>query len=150
MHGLEWVGRHLAHAAWLQELARRLTSNATSEPVERLFRESPLPSSADPYRSLRAFWGYDAYRRPERDRWRAVPALVVSGGRDPAFSRAMGATLAAQFGDGRHHHIEEGGHLLMAERPQQLNQVLDAWLGERQLHLPSSPPPWGPNQRGQR
>jgi hypothetical protein len=34
--------------------------------------------------------------------------------------------------------------LLMAERPpQQLNQVLDSWLGERQLHLPASTPQWG-------
>lgn len=134
MHGLEGVGRHLAHAPWLQKLARHLSSAGTSEPVERLFRESPLPSSADPYRSLRAFWGYDAHRRPERDRWRSVPTLVVSGGRDPVFSREMGETLAAQFGDGSHHHIEEGGHLLMAERPQQLNQLLDNWLSERQLH----------------
>lgn len=128
MRWMEGMGRHLFHAPLAQEINRRLVSAEAGAAVERFFLESPMPTERDPYRSMGLFWGYDLRQRREQGAWRRPPALVFSGGRDPVFSRAMGDTLAAQFTNGRHHHLSAAGHLVMAEEPQEVNRAISDWI----------------------
>ena len=136
---MEAMGRHGLHSPWLQQVTQRLISAESWPRVEHFFLESPLPSAREPYRSMAAFWGYDVHRRPQLSNWRRAPALVISGGRDPMFTQAMGATLADQFLTGAHLHIEQAGHLLMAEEPEQINQAIDSWIRSRGGPFPTGP-----------
>ena len=125
---MEVIGRHWFHSPFLQQLALRLMGMAARPDVEQFARESPIPTALEPYRSMGGFWGYNALRRPELLRWRQVPALVMSGGRDPVFTRMMAEQLAEQFVSSHHIHMHESGHLLMAEEPLLFNRAIEDWL----------------------
>ena len=125
---MESIGRHLFKASLAQQIYRRLASGGSGPALDRFFLESPLPTNVDPYRSVGPFWGYNLHRRPHPSRWREPPALVLTGGHDPMFNRAMGEALAGQFTLGQHHHIAEAGHLLMVEEPERVNQLITSWI----------------------
>ena len=57
-----------------------------------------------------------------------IPALVISGGVDPAFTEEMGAELAAKFTLGQHLHLAEAGHLLIAEYPDLVNKAIAEFI----------------------
>lgn len=125
------VGRHLFRLQEVQRLNQRWMGGPERPELERFFSESPIPVGLEPYRSVEAFWGYNFHRRPTPVRWPHTPALVVSGGRDPMFSRAMGEALAGRFNNGRHVHLAEAGHLLMVEQPGVVNGAIATWITEQ-------------------
>jgi pimeloyl-ACP methyl ester carboxylesterase len=128
MRSMGAVGRHLFRWPALQELNRRWLGPAANPALDRFCVESPIPVTAEPYRSLEIFWGYDFHRRPAPDHWARLPALVISGGRDPMFRRAMGEALAERFERGRHRHLPEAGHLLMVEQAAVVNGAISDWI----------------------
>jgi pimeloyl-ACP methyl ester carboxylesterase len=133
MRSMGAAGRHLFRLPLLQRLNRRWISRQQSPVLERFFEESPIPVSLEPYRSVEAFWGYNFHRRPAPMRWPHTPALILSGGRDPMFTWAMGEALAARFHNGCHLHLPDAGHLLMAEQTELVNRSIVAWISEQKL-----------------
>lgn len=124
MQGLAWGGRHLFRLPWMQRSIAGRSSEHSHPTLDRFTAESPLPVHAHAYDALRIFWGYNFFARRE-GRWQlSYPALVISGGQDPMFTEAMGARLAQHFSAGRHLHIEQAGHLVMAEFPEVVNGAL--------------------------
>lgn len=128
MRFMEVAGRHLFRLAALQALNRRAMGAADCPLLDRFCAESPIPVSLEPYRSMQSFWGYDFRRRPAPQHWAALPALVLSGGRDPMFNEPMGEALAGRFHRGVHHHLSEAGHLLMVERAEEVNTLIAEWI----------------------
>jgi pimeloyl-ACP methyl ester carboxylesterase len=127
------VGRHLFRLQVLQRLSQHWMGAGESPELERFFQESPIPIEREPYRSVEAFWGYNFHRRPEPVHWPHTPALILSGGRDPMFSLAMGEALACRFHNGQHRHLDGAGHLLMAEEPSEVNATIATWIREQGL-----------------
>ncbi|KEF40777.1 MAG: alpha/beta hydrolase [Cyanobium sp. CACIAM 14] len=126
-------GRQLFRWPAVQELNRGWLSGSANPAMDRFFRESPIPVTGEPYRSVEIFWGYNFHRRPAPVRWPRIPALILSGGRDPMFTLAMGEALAGRFDQGRHLHLSQCGHLLMAEEPETVNRAIAAWIQEEGL-----------------
>lgn len=123
IQSLTWGGRHLLRLDWLQQLLARVSSRHDHRTMQQFVAESPLPVDHAPYRALQIFWGYNFFAR--RRHWQLnYPALVISGGQDPAFSPMMAADLARHFAPGQHLHLENAGHLVMAEYPDQINTAL--------------------------
>lgn len=123
MQSLAWGGRHLFRWGWLQQRIAEASSSHDHLTVQRFVAESPVPVDPDPYAALRVFWGYHFFTR--RQTWQLnYPALVISGGQDPMFTREMGDALAEHFAPGQHLHLPEAGHLAMAEYPDQINLEL--------------------------
>lgn len=135
VRSMEAIGRHLFRSPMAQEAYRRIASRSSGPSLERFFRESPVPTERDPYRSVAPFWGFDLRRRSGPARWREPPTLVITGGRDPMFDQAKGEALAALFERSHHHHLPEAGHLLMVEEAERLNgliaQSITDWSTER-------------------
>lgn len=129
-------GRQLFRFQRVQELNRSLLSASDHPAVDRFCRESPIPFNVEPYRSLEIFWGYNFFQRPATRRWSQIPALILSGGRDPMFNLAMGDALAARFDQGRHQHLPDCGHLLMAEEPEMVNRSIANWIANEGLDQP--------------
>jgi len=127
------AGRHLFRLPAAQALNRRMLGAAANQRLDRFCAESPIPMTAEPYRSMEIFWGYDFHRRPAPAPWPHVPALVLSGGRDPMFSQAMGEALAARFERGHHRHLPGAGHLLMVEQADVVNAAIADWIGAEGL-----------------
>ncbi|WP_017301341.1 alpha/beta fold hydrolase [Nodosilinea nodulosa] len=124
MQSLAWGGRHLFRLPWAQRLAAQASSEHTHPTIDRFVVESPVPVHAHPYDALKIFWGYNFFARRDRPWHLNYPALVVSGGQDPMFTCAMGESLAQHFSPGRHLHLPQAGHLVMAEYPQAINAAL--------------------------
>ena len=120
---LAWGGRHLYHLPGVQSLTNRLTSHKKHPKIERFFAESPIPTETHPYEALEIFWGYNFWQRHQHFR-KKIPVLVISGGNDPSFTQQMGAELAHSFPLGKHLHLPEAGHLLIAEYPDLVNQAI--------------------------
>nr|WP_216903662.1 alpha/beta hydrolase [Synechococcus sp. CCY 9618] len=130
------AGRHLFRLPAFQALHRRGMGNPGNPRLDRFCAESPIPVTAEPYRSMEIFWGYDFHRRPDPGPWSDVPALVLSGGRDPMFSQAMGDDLAARFVRGRHLHRPDAGHVLMVEQAEVVNSAIVDWIAAEGLDQP--------------
>ncbi len=136
MQSLAWGGRHLFRLPWAQRFVARLSSDHDHATIERFIAESPLPVEATPYNALRIFWGYNffvgrrAARSPAGSSARSAtrqfncPALIISGGKDPMFTYAMGESLMQHFSKGRHLHLPNAGHLVMAEQPETINKAM--------------------------
>jgi pimeloyl-ACP methyl ester carboxylesterase len=133
MRSMGAAGRHLFRLPALQALNRRWIGAAENPLLDRFCAESPIPVTAEPYRSLEIFWGYDFRRRPAPAHWPRLPVLVLSGGRDPMFSLAMGEALAERFERGRHRHLPGAGHLLMVEQAEAVNAVIADWIAAEGL-----------------
>jgi 3-oxoadipate enol-lactonase len=58
----------------------------------------------------------------------AAPVLVVSGSEDPSTPPEVGRALAAAIPDARFELIRDGAHLANVERPDDFNQLLEAFL----------------------
>jgi 3-oxoadipate enol-lactonase len=58
----------------------------------------------------------------------AAPVLVVSGSEDPSTPPEVGRALAAAIPDARFEVIRDGAHLANVERPDDFNQLLEAFL----------------------
>lgn len=129
MKSMEWGGRHLFHWDWLQRTIKTLSSQHNSPTVEQFLTKSPVPTEAEPYEALKIFWGYNFFtrRRPQRLN---IPVLTISGGQDSMFSQEMGENLAALFPQGEHLHLPEAGHLIMAEYPEIVNQVISDFIAQ--------------------
>jgi pimeloyl-ACP methyl ester carboxylesterase len=124
MQSLAWGGRHLFRLPWMQRAIAQLSSEHSHPTLDRFTAESPLPVRPHPYDALRIFWGYNFFARRVGLWQLSYPALIISGGQDPMFTEAMGAGLAQHFLAGRHLHIEQAGHLVMAEFPDEVNGAL--------------------------
>ncbi|HEY9877046.1 MAG TPA: alpha/beta hydrolase [Leptolyngbyaceae cyanobacterium] len=123
MQSLRWGGRHLFRLPWVQQKFAQMASQHKHSTIQRCLEESPLPTTPHPYDALTIFWGYNFFRRKET--WHLkYPALIISGGVDPMFTQAMGEALTSHFPEGRHLHLQEAGHLLMAECPDRVNAAL--------------------------
>ncbi|NMF85207.1 alpha/beta hydrolase [Nodosilinea sp. P-1105] len=123
IQSLAWGGRHLFRWEPLQRLVTQSISRLDHPTIQQFMAESPIPVDAAPYKSLQIFWGYHFFA--QRQTWQLdIPALVISGGRDPTFTRAMGDALTQHFAPGQHLHLPEAGHLIMAEYPERINHAL--------------------------
>lgn len=121
---LTWGGRHLYRLPAVQRYTRRLASSHEHQRLDRFFAESPVPHEEQSYRALEIFWGYNFFDRHGNPDFKDVPTLVISGGQDSMFDAEMGTELASHFYHSRHLHISAGGHLLMAELPEQVNEAI--------------------------
>ncbi|MEM8830861.1 MAG: alpha/beta hydrolase [Cyanobacteria bacterium P01_G01_bin.19] len=130
MKFLAWGGRHLYHLPKIRRLTNRLASDRHEHPrIQRFFAESPVPTKSHPYEALEIFWGYNFWHR-HREFKPQVPVLVITGGQDPSFTQEMGEKLASNFSLGKHLHLPEAGHLLIAEYPQVVNEAIADMLCE--------------------
>lgn len=126
------IGNDNSVSGGLIGAAALLSSEHSHSTLDRFTAESPLPVHPHPYDALRIFWGYNFFARRVGLRpasgqrpWQLdCPALIISGGQDPMFTEAMGAALAQHFPAGRHLHLEQTGHLAMAEFPDVVNGAL--------------------------
>ncbi|PSN15158.1 alpha/beta hydrolase [filamentous cyanobacterium CCP5] len=124
MQGLAWGGRHLFRLPWVQRLVAQASSRHDHPTMEQFTTESPVPVHPAAYEALQIFWGYNFFSR-RSGRWHLdFPALIISGGQDPMFTAAMGEALVEHFPQGQHLHLENAGHLVMAEYPEAINQAL--------------------------
>ena len=120
---LTWGGRHLYHLPGVQSLTNRISSDLNHSKIERFFDESPIPTEAHPYEALEIFWGYNFWQRHQHFK-KKIPVLVISGGNDPSFTHQMGEELAHSFPLGKHLHLPEAGHLLIAEYHDEVNRAI--------------------------
>ncbi|RZM77763.1 alpha/beta fold hydrolase [Leptolyngbya iicbica] len=128
MQSLAWGGRHLFRLHWVQRLAARFSSDRTHATLQQFLAESPVPAHFAPYQALQIFWGYNFFTRRSGTWQLNYPTLIISGGQDPMFTHDMGAALVQHFPQGHHLHLENAGHLVMAEYPDTINQaLLDFW-----------------------
>lgn len=134
MKFLTWGGRHLYRFPRMQQLTNTLSTTHRHEVMQRFFAESPIPIELHPYKAIEIFWGYNFFHRHSTAWQPDIPVLVITGGQDPTFTADMGADLAAYFPQGRHLHMKEAGHLVMAEYPEAINQAIAQFLieGSRQ------------------
>jgi pimeloyl-ACP methyl ester carboxylesterase len=122
--------RHGFRLSALQRWAQPLISAHRTALIDRYFADNPIPTDYHSYKALAIFWSYDLFARQKTaDLWR-VPTLVISGGRDPTFSRTMGEQLSSHFHRSRHLHFPEAGHIVMAEYPEDVNAAIAEWRGE--------------------
>ena len=119
-----WGGRYLYHLPGVQTLTNRLSSDRTHAKIERFFAESTLPTEPHPYEALEIFWGYNFWQRHQAGLNKKIPVLVITGGKDPSFTKEMGDELTNSFELGQHFHLPEAGHLLIAEYPQIVNNAI--------------------------
>ena len=124
---LAWGGRYLYHLPGVQSLTNRLTSDRVNPRMKRFFRESPIPTETHPYEAVEIFWGYNFWRR-HREFKQKIPSLVITGGQDPSFTKEMGEELANHFPLGKHLHLPDAGHLLIAEYPQVVNEAIALFI----------------------
>jgi pimeloyl-ACP methyl ester carboxylesterase len=89
--------------------------------MDRFFAECPVPTEPEPYQALEIFWTYNFFRRDSPPINSSLPVLVISGGKDPMFTCKMGEELTACFPLGKHLHLPDAGHLVMAEYPDVVN-----------------------------
>ena len=128
MTAMAWGGRHLFRFDAMQRWAQALMGTQRSPVVEQFLAESPIPTDEHSYRALNIFWGYDYFARSDATSLCRIPALVISGGRDPCFSGAMGEQLASHFDRAEHLHLPEASHLLMAEDHAVVNGAMAQWI----------------------
>ena len=131
MTAMAWGGRHLFRLEAMQRWAKTLMGTHHSPDVERFLAESPIPTDHHSYKALDIFWGYNFFARSDATRLGCIPALVISGGRDPCFNKAMGDQLASHFDQAEHLHLPEASHLLMAEDPESVNGAIRRWVMSR-------------------
>lgn len=124
MKFLAWGGRHLYRLPSVQQLTNAVSSSHRHSVISQFFAESPFPTAPHPYKALEIFWGYNFFTRHPTHWQPNIPVLVVSGGQDPMFTAQMGAELTAHFPKGKHLHLTDAGHLVMAEYPQVINQAI--------------------------
>ena len=135
MKFLAWGGRYLYLVPGVQQLTNRLSSDRANE-ITQFFAESPVPLEPEPYKALEIFWGFDFWNRGKSKRRQSdrhfrrltVPILVISGGNDPTFTREMGDELTASLPNATHIHLPEAGHLLLAEYPERVNQIISDFI----------------------
>ncbi|WP_036478851.1 alpha/beta fold hydrolase [Myxosarcina sp. GI1] len=125
---LAWGGRYLYHLPGIQTLTNRLSSNHQGEKLERFLAESPVPIEPHPYKALEIFWGYNFWRHRHDDFKDRVPVLVISGGKDPMFTAAMGVELARNFKFAKHLHLSDAGHLAIAEYPIKVSEAIAGFI----------------------
>lgn len=121
---LTWGGRHLYQMPVVQRYTQKLASSYQHHRIDQFFVEAPIPHEKEPYRALEIFWGYNFFDRHGNPRCKDVPTLVISGGQDSMFNAEMGAELASHFNRSLHLHIPIGGHLLMVELPETVNDAI--------------------------
>lgn len=124
---LAWGGRYLFHLPGMQSLSNRLSSDLEHQKIKRFFAESPIPTETHPYEALEIFWGYNFWQRHQHFK-KKIPVLVISGGNDPMFTQQMGEELAHSFPLGKHLHIPEAGHLLIAEYHDLVNKAISNFI----------------------
>lgn len=122
--------RHLFHLPALQRWAQPMISAHRTALIDRYFAENPIPTDRHSYQALQIFWAYDLFARGGKDGLWSIPALILTGGHDPTFSQAMGEKLTSHFQRSSHLHFPGGGHILMAEYPDDVNAAIAQWRAE--------------------
>lgn len=126
--------RNLFHLPLLQRWVQPMISAHRTPLLDRYFAENPIPTDHHSYKALQIFWEYDLFSRArsrtsKEDLWK-IPALTITGGRDPTFSQAMGEQLTSHFQRSRHLHFPGAGHIVMAEYPDEVNAAIGEWISE--------------------
>jgi pimeloyl-ACP methyl ester carboxylesterase len=125
---MSWGGRHLYRFSLVQQLSQQLFSTHNHPTLQQFWAECPMPADQHAYKALEIFWAYNFFKKLKRHQYTEVPTLVMSGGKDSMFTRAMGEKLASQFRTSYHLHLPEAGHPLMAEYPYFVNQAIASWV----------------------
>jgi pimeloyl-ACP methyl ester carboxylesterase len=128
MKAFKWVGRHLFHLPGLQNLSKAVSTSHRDEKLDRFFQESPIPKDIHAYDALEIFWHYNFFDRYPSSPVFQNPVLVITGGEDPSFSKAMGDELTSCFQRGQHFHLPKAGHLVIAERAGEVNEAIADWI----------------------
>lgn len=126
MKFLAWGGRALYHLPGIQQFTNYLSSTHRHDVIERFFAESPIPTEPHPYKALEIFWNYNFFKHSSQINSN-IPVLVISGGNDPMFTAEMGEELADCFPKGKHLHLPNAGHLVMAEYSDVVNDAIALW-----------------------
>jgi pimeloyl-ACP methyl ester carboxylesterase len=124
MKFLAWGGRHFYRLPCVQQLTNYFSSERRNDVMEKFFAECPVPTDSDPYQALEIFWSYNFFRRNLPPINSSLRVLAISGGKDPMFTSEMGEELAACFPSGKHLHLANAGHLVMAEYPDVVNDAI--------------------------
>jgi pimeloyl-ACP methyl ester carboxylesterase len=124
MKFLAWGGRHFYRLPCVQQLTNYFSSERRNDVMEKFFAECPVPTDSDPYKALEIFWSYNFFRRNLPPINSSLRVLAISGGKDPMFTSEMGEELAACFPSGKHLHLANAGHLVMAEYPDVVNDAI--------------------------
>lgn len=124
--GLEWAQRYPVQGLVLVAGGVQNLTPWWEFPLVKVLKWSDRRS--DIYEAMEIFWGYDFFARRKTDRHAHVPALVITGGRDPAFNVRMGTELAAQFRFNHHLHFPRAGHSIMVEYADAVNQAIAQWV----------------------
>ncbi|MGL5803890.1 MAG: alpha/beta fold hydrolase [Xenococcaceae cyanobacterium] len=124
MKFMAWGGRNLYRVKTVQRLSERLSSDLQTNVLKVFFAENPTPVNYDAYKALEIFWKYDFFKNGSSTIKLNVPTLVISGGRDPMFTREMGDALTKCFLFAQHLHLPQAGHLVIAEYPDIVNGAI--------------------------
>ena len=114
----------------MQQWAQPLISAHRTALIDRYFAENPIPTDRHSYKALEIFWDYDLFSRGQKDDLWRIPALTITGGRDPTFNQAMGDKLCSHFQRSKHLHFPGAGHIVMAEYPDEVNAAIAEWVAE--------------------
>jgi pimeloyl-ACP methyl ester carboxylesterase len=121
-------GRHLYRFNVVRKFSERLSSDLQTDILERFFAENPTPVNYDAYKALEIFWNYNFFKGSCPRMKIQVPTLVISGGRDPMFTKEMGDALTECFSLVQHLNLPQAGHLLIAEYPDIVNCAISNFI----------------------
>ncbi|NXK99686.1 HYES hydrolase, partial [Mesembrinibis cayennensis] len=89
------------------------------------FQKSGFSGPLNWYRNMRPNW---RWALSAKDRKIAMPALMVTAGKDVVLHPSMSKGMEEWIPHLRREHLEECGHWTQMERPAALNRILVAWL----------------------
>ncbi len=134
MKFMAYGGRYIYNLPSVQLLSNFFSSSYRHSVMEKFFAESPTPTDFHAYKALEIFWDYNFFVRHPLPKNLQIPALVITGGKDPMFTQQMGDELASHFVKGSHLHFAKAGHLVMAEFSELVNQAIADWLNAQVYH----------------
>ena len=134
-------GRYIFRIPKIQLLSNFLSTSYRHSLMERFFAENPTPTDFHTYKALEIFWDYNFFARHPLPKNLHIPALIITAGKDPTFTNNMGTELANHFDNGIHAHFSNAGHLVMAERAEEVNSAIANWLKDNTgLTIPTTAP----------
>jgi pimeloyl-ACP methyl ester carboxylesterase len=138
MKFMAWGGRYLYSLPGTQAISNFFSTSYRHSVIKRFFAENPTPTDFHSYKALEIFWDYDFFARHPAPKNLHIPALVITAGLDPMYTRQMGDELVRHFVNGTHLHFANAGHLVMAECADLVNDAIFQYLIGINTQTPSS------------
>ncbi|MGB7096202.1 MAG: alpha/beta hydrolase [Anaerolineales bacterium] len=120
----------LVHLSGIETQAKYVSNRLFPDPGQKVlrekFREQVNQSNPRGYRStMRSLASFDASSRVGEIQ---TPTLVITGGRDTVVPPASQVELAKLIPDAQHIFIQDAGHAVTVEKPDQYNPVILEFL----------------------